>query len=317
MVDCSGWSLVSNCFSSLSLASWIFAQLPQIITNYRNQSAEGISPTFLLLWFMGDFLSFSSCLLNDVVLKFQLYLSLFFILNDITLCTQYYYYNSVYPKHHGGVYTPLEIAPEAFDSASIHADDNSVHVRHHAVIDSNSSSLSPSGKYDSTGSSPVQKTIVTASLVGIANSLPILTVRADDTSVGIRGESLGIFLAWCCTVVYIASRCPQLLKNYQRKSVDGINSILFGAALLGNLTYTFSILTSCEFVNGDNKSIFFMKELPYILGSAGTCIFDFLYFYQRRLYRNAGKETIQMRMDNFEGSDSEVSRTSYESSSLM
>ena len=34
----------------------------------------------------------------NIVLDFQLYLSVFFLCNDVTLCFQYYYYNSVYPR---------------------------------------------------------------------------------------------------------------------------------------------------------------------------------------------------------------------------
>ena len=75
-----------------------------------------------------------------------------------------------------------------------------------------------------------------------------------------------------CTLVYCLSRCPQLYKNYKRKSVDGISPLLFASALMGNLTYTLSILTSCEFAFGSNRQDFILKELPYILGSAGTIV---------------------------------------------
>lgn len=302
--------------------SWICAQLPQIFTNYKNKSAEGISPSFLLLWFMGDFLSFTSCLLNDVVLKFQIYLSLFFLCNDVALCFQYYYYNSVYPKRHASVYTPIgsgrsddiEDVPKLDDGNSLV---NSPILMNRQSSDNDNSMFhreahtSSNGSYDSTSSSTL-KTIVASTLVTGSNALPLI-FRSDDEGVSSM-ESLGLFLAWCCTVVYMLSRCPQLWKNYKRKSVDGINSILFGAALVGNLTYTFSILTSCEFVLDGDKTGFFMKELPYILGSSGTCIFDLMYFYQRYLYRNAGTNTTQMNLENW---DIEDGRSSSEHSTLM
>lgn len=251
MDQCNGWSSISFIFSGISILSWMCAQLPQIITNYHNKSTEGISPLFLLLWFLGDFLSFSSCLLNDVVLKFQLYSSIFFLCNDITLGFQYYYYNSVYPR---SVYVPLNNSP--------------------------------------VGAGTVKSAVVTAGLVSASNAMPLLIKRESETS----SEKLGLFLAWCCTIVYISSRCPQLWKNYKRKSVEGINSILFGAALVGNLTYSMSILTSCELISSTSKSSFLIKELPYILGSSGTCIFDVFYFYQRYLYRGAGINTTQMSL---------------------
>lgn len=310
-MSCASLSLVSNTFSFLSLASWICAQLPQIFTNYKNKSADGISPSFLILWFMGDFLSFTSCLLNDVVLKFQIYLSLFFICNDVMLCFQYYYYNSVYPrKYGGGFYTSLherrngkfdvedDDDQEATNNGGVMNASSAVdmHLGSSAASDDSSSSANSVKQYNS--SSPLKLSLVASTLASTANAL---SVHARDSSAGSGSgsQTLGLVLAWSCTVVYMASRCPQLWKNYTRKSVDGINSILFGAALVGNLTYTFSILTSCEFIYGDSKSEFFLRELPYILGSSGTVIFDFFYFYQKYLYRDSGKNTSVMGLQDY------------------
>lgn len=306
MADCSQLSVISNGFSTLSLCSWICAQLPQIYTNFKNKSAEGISPTFLILWFLGDFLSFTSCLMNDVVLKFQVYLSLFFLANDITLCFQYYYYNSVYPRT---LYTSLNAVTEETaeptgsdvvgDSEVYKTSARVIHVRNDSTsLDSlRTSNNSPTTSYNSTA-----KKVVAASLISGSNAFKIFTnelsklVTREDNSL----ERLGLFLAWLMTVVYMSSRCPQLYKNYKRKSVEGINPVLFGAALIGNITYTLSILSSCQFVYSDGKTEFFMKELPYILGSSGTVVFDVMYFYQRYIYRDAGRNTSFMNLENWE-----------------
>ncbi|ODV79256.1 PQ-loop-domain-containing protein [Suhomyces tanzawaensis NRRL Y-17324] len=301
MPTCGDVSLVSSFFSTLSCASWICAQLPQIVTNYRTKSAHGISPSFLLLWFLGDFLSFTSCLLNDAVLGFQVYLSVFFLCNDITLCFQYYYYNSVYPAKQAR-YVPVhaEPFPLVFPSspnapdAELHATTTTMNIRHHAKDALPQNSLSGSSYNSINDQSSISKAAAIGALMNatVSNAYPTggLAKRGDPK------ESLGLVLAWGCTVVYMSSRCPQLYKNYLRKSVEGISPILFGAALMGNLTYTLSILTSCEFLSEDSKSDFFMKELPYILGSSGTIVFDMLYFYQKYLYRNSGSQAaIAMR----------------------
>lgn len=317
MLSCSQLSAISGAFSTVSLCSWICAQLPQIYTNYKNKSAEGISPSFLLLWFMGDFLSFASCLFNDVVLKFQIYLSVFFLCNDIMLCYQYYYYNSVYPRK----YIPATAAaresrehsedPFAADR-SLHTSGR-VHIRGHERV--LSEAPTPSSGYSSTGNSPKQGGILTAAAgFGTAEAAPVLGDKAPEPAAFFSKEALGLVLAWGCTFVYCGSRCPQLYKNYKRKSVEGISPILFGLALLGNLTYTLSIVTSCEFVYDDSKTDFFMRELPYILGSSGTIVFDVLYFYQRHLYRDAGKNTSVMSLEAWEESES---RNSDESSTLV
>ncbi|CAH2352990.1 hypothetical protein CLIB1423_09S00364 [[Candida] railenensis] len=278
---------------------------------------------------MGDFLSFTSCLLNDVVLKFQVYLSLFFICNDITLCYQYYYYNSVYPKKHvripqedhsaivdvelrGSDYNQsTDTSPYTTQSIHIHNtkhDGNTTRGesnKDNPITDFLSSSGSPDGSYSSTSNSPSKKSsrvglavAATALNITSANAFPIgdISSTAPSSSLFSR-ETLGFILAWSCTCVYVASRCPQLYKNYQRKSVDGISPLLFGSALLGNLTYTLSIVTSCSFLFSDTKSTFIMKELPYILGSSGTILFDVAYFYQRYLYRFNGRNTLEMELE--------------------
>lgn len=323
MFTCDQMSIISNGFSTLSLCSWICAQMPQIYTNYCTKSAEGISPSFLLLWYMGDFLSLTSCLLNDVVLKFQIYLSLFFLFNDTTLCYQYYYYNSVYPRKQGTMeYTELngeeDDDPQTSNSAAmVHNDSTaSIHIRSNhsetkfnssSPLNSSNSSYSPGGSYEAVKQPSVSKSAALGAVIhGVAsNAMPILNAAAEPDVSSRSRENLGLFLAWCCTVVYMSSRCPQLYKNYKRKSVDGISPLLFGAALMGNLTYTLSILTSCAFLFEEGKTDFFLKELPYILGSSGTIIFDIAYFYQRNLYKDVGRNTSVMVLETWD-SNSEI-----------
>lgn len=274
-MTCDTVSTISNWFSLLSLGSWMCAQVPQIYTNYRNNSAEGISPGFLILWFMGDFLSFTSCILNDT-LKFQIYLSAFFIANDVTLCYQYYYYNSVYPR--------ISYKGIVVDNHDQGEEENIT----------TATSVYTSDEQDYVSANKIAKTAVVASLVTNVSAM-----KTTETSE--HHLTIGVVLAWTCAIVYIASRCPQLYKNHQRKSVQGINPILFASALLGNVSYTLSILTSCEFLYNSARSQFLFKELPYIIGSSGTIIFDAWYFYQKYLYRHSGSNTHVIGLDNWDG----------------
>ncbi|KAL6452880.1 YPQ2 Probable vacuolar amino acid transporter YPQ2 [Candida maltosa Xu316] len=305
----SSFLLISSTFSFVSCTSWIFAQLPQIYQNYSTKSASGISPSFLILWFMGDFLSFTSCLVNsDVVLGFQLYLSIFFLCNDITLCFQYYYYNNVYPRKHVLQYVSLNLNQEddttASKDISIHQAQSVHHLAHSNMGETISEDYvnSTPSSYDSVHEDGNNTNLFKKGAVGTllhaskALALPIGTPGDDPIT---SKSSLGLFLAWGCTVVYCSSRCPQLYKNYQRKSVEGISPLLFASALMGNLTYTLSILTSCDFVYGENSHDFIIKELPYILGSSGTIIFDIAYFYQKYLYRNNGQNTNTMTLESW------------------
>lgn len=45
---------LSGILGSVSLACWIFLLIPQLIENYRNQSAEAVSLAFVCIWFIGD-----------------------------------------------------------------------------------------------------------------------------------------------------------------------------------------------------------------------------------------------------------------------
>lgn len=281
------YSFVSGLFSSVSLMAWVCAQAPQIYQNYMCKHTDGILPLFLALWFLGDLLSFLSCLLNDAVLKFQVFLSLYFLCNDVALCYQYYHYKDGYKviramddiRGDTNTFTNAEAATLTATMMSVRPSIETLSL---------SDELAPSsfGAVDRKPSAASQVATV-ALMLHVAGAMSISKVDsfvAPEQS--LFTETLALVLAWGCTVVYMSSRCPQLYKNWQRKSVDGISPLLFGLALVGNLTYTFSILTSCKFLDAPSKGDFFWKELPYILGSAGTVVFDVGYFYQRRIYRS-------------------------------
>ncbi|KAM9937386.1 hypothetical protein OXX80_003116 [Metschnikowia pulcherrima] len=296
---------ISHLFSTFSLLSWICAQLPQIVSNYTTKSAEGISPSFLLLWFMGDFLSFTSCLLNDAALSFQIYLSMFFLANDLTLCWQYYYYNSVYPRRQFKKLSQNEsevTANAETHCSEIHAGPGVVHIRPGGkespeyfgsssdpnmatkeTIPSPSTSLSSNegtshkSGFGSTGTSPKLGKMAAASLflnAGVSHALS--TDQSSTISVSGFEETLGLILAWGCT------------------SSTGSLLCYLARPFSGNLTYTFSVMTSCEFLSAEDKKGFFLKQLPYLLGSSGTIVFDIAYFYQRYIYREAGRDSTEL-----------------------
>ncbi|KAF9355617.1 hypothetical protein BGX34_010342 [Mortierella sp. NVP85] len=95
---------------------------------------------------------------------------------------------------------------------------------------------------------------------------------------------LGRIFAWICTLFYLSSRMPQLWKNFKRKSVKGLSILMFFWAVMGNLTYTLSILYSATVVNPDTRHKALQEFLPYLLGSSGTLIFDISIFGQWLYY---------------------------------
>jgi uncharacterized protein with PQ loop repeat len=85
---------------------------------------------------------------------------------------------------------------------------------------------------------------------------------------------IGRVISWVCAFLYLASRLPQLIKNHQRKSVEGLSMFMFLFAFLGNLTYTISIVI----VPHSYQS--WMETLPFLIGSCGTLQFDAIMMYQ-------------------------------------
>ncbi|KAF1824524.1 PQ loop repeat family protein, partial [Dissoconium aciculare CBS 342.82] len=85
---------LSGIFGSISLASWIFLLIPQLIENYRLGSADGISLTFLLIWFLGDIANLLGALWAGLV-PTVIALAIYFCFADVTLIAQCLYYGRV------------------------------------------------------------------------------------------------------------------------------------------------------------------------------------------------------------------------------
>ncbi|ODV95832.1 hypothetical protein PACTADRAFT_49277 [Pachysolen tannophilus NRRL Y-2460] len=273
------------------MISWLVAQVPQQITNYQNKTVDGISLSFLILWFLGDLTSLVGCILTNQ-LEFQIYLALYFLYNDFVLFGQWYYYSYVYPQ---GNHTHLQHKL----SRGLHGHNNDLLNTNSRVIDGVEvfdENLEDDNNVKEDTSSYGQKNVdknkvLIQAAILMANSssvsaaiFPSSFSASDVSSKLYSKEFTGTVISWTCTVIYLSSRLPQLFKNYKRKSVDGVSPLLFLAASIGNLTYTLSILTNCTFIWGEEKNVYLLKELPYILGSSGTIIFDVFYFYQRWLY---------------------------------
>ncbi|WWC69377.1 uncharacterized protein I206_103316 [Kwoniella pini CBS 10737] len=105
---------------------------------------------------------------------------------------------------------------------------------------------------------------------------------------------IGRISAWACTNLYLASRLPQIWKNFQRKSVEGLSILLFAMAFMGNVTYVASILLNPA-GNGDpdESSHYLLEALPYLLGSGGTLLFDMTIMIQSVIYGSSPPLPIQ------------------------
>jgi uncharacterized protein with PQ loop repeat len=128
------------------------------------------------------------------------------------------------------------------------------------------------------------------------------TNPASHPSFNLWGQIFG----YICAVLYLASRVPQLLLNYRRKSTEGLNALFFIFACIGNLTYVFSIFAFepvCSSRGGahhhgrwqerscttdEARAIYgryMLVNLSWLIGSLGALFLDFAVFGQFWVYR--------------------------------
>ena len=78
-----------------SILVWIVAQMPQFISNFRNQSSEALSIWFLTQWFAGDTLNLLGCLIQGEQLPTTTILAGYFVLSDVFMLMQFIYYGAL------------------------------------------------------------------------------------------------------------------------------------------------------------------------------------------------------------------------------
>ncbi|KAI4381585.1 hypothetical protein MLD38_007646 [Melastoma candidum] len=81
----------------ISVMCWGFAEVPQIITNYKLKLNEGISIAFLSTWIVGDLFNLFGCILEPATLPSQYYVAWLYTINTMILFGQTIYYRYIYP----------------------------------------------------------------------------------------------------------------------------------------------------------------------------------------------------------------------------
>ncbi|CAM0137831.1 unnamed protein product [Umbelopsis sp. WA50703] len=264
--------------------------MPQVIENYKLRSAESLSFSFLVVWLTGDFANLIGCIVLDQ-LPFQIYLSIYFILVDTVLCLQWIWYVRL------GKGVPLPSSAET--DIKFHVESQPVEIAvprppspppsEQSGLIPYSHSASPSKWYTMEPSKNDKSSVVLFALFFMVMNAPSTNlVSANNASTMATMASpasdestlwMGRVFAWLCTCLYLSSRIPQILKNYKRRSVQGLSIALFLFAAFGNLTYTLSIFTN---PHSTRESL--IEAIPYILGSAGTLLFDLTIFAQYVIY---------------------------------
>ncbi|KAI9683921.1 MAG: hypothetical protein M1829_004256 [Trizodia sp. TS-e1964] len=262
-------ALLSTALGTLSILSWLFAQLPQIATNHRLKSTAGLSAFFLLEWSLGDSTNLLGALLTRQA-AWQVIIAAYYVSVDIVLVWQYAWYTHLRPAREEGEVEAEEEEDEEEDKDAP------------TTI---TTTITPAPTTRTKPSLRTQALFLLFLLLPHRSSalpLPLSTTLTAPPPL------LGHLFAWTSTALYLVSRLPQLWKNHARRSTAGLSPQLFLAAFCGNLCYASSLLANpCAWadyapygaggwVGGEGSEVrsWRANAAPFWIGAAGVLMLD-------------------------------------------
>ncbi|OTB02902.1 hypothetical protein M426DRAFT_322320 [Hypoxylon sp. CI-4A] len=291
--------ILSGIFGSISLTAWICLLLPQLITNYKAKSADGLSMAFLTVWLFGDVANLSGALVTGLA-PTATALAGYFCISDIILITQTLYYNikNARSTRRRTQSTQSEISedepllrPRRRSSSGLPGS----HRRH--SFHRSESGLDPikrivTGEDDTPDSNPwLHNSLSVAAIYILGTAGWFVSYKmgawdqSDDAEEPVADTAvaiLGLVLGYASALCYLCARIPQIIKNYREKSCEGLALLFFLLSLTGNLTYGLSVFTYSP------DPAYLVKTIPWLLGSLGTIVEDGIIFYQFKIYSKKG-----------------------------
>ena len=93
-------AFTSTLLGTLSIVSWLFAQMPQIYKNYQIKSTAGLSIFFLTEWLLGDATNLLGALFTRQA-TWQVIIASYYVFVDICLVVQYFWYTYMTRRVYG------------------------------------------------------------------------------------------------------------------------------------------------------------------------------------------------------------------------
>ncbi|KAK4615682.1 putative vacuolar amino acid transporter [Fulvia fulva] len=305
----------SGIFGSISLAAWIFLLLPQVLENYQQGHADGISLTFLFIWFVGDVTNLAGALWARLV-PTVIALAVYFCFADTVLIAQCLYYLGLKKtrarekdadESTGGV-LQSEHTPLLNRDATKPSNPTNPRRRLTDVTEENlglpgsrrvssANSLRRRSTHEDTSLSRIleEPTRTRATIKNTVSILGVCIVGAAGwaiawkagawrpTPVGQEGSGdktpvAAEILGYISAVCYLGARIPQIVKNQRERSCEGLSLLFFLLSLLGNLTYGAGIL----FHSLEREYV--VTNIPWLIGSLGTIVEDVTIFIQFHVF---------------------------------
>ena len=298
---CSARDMCGFALGLCSICSWLVSQLPQLIINYKRQSAEALSPFFLAEWLLGDTTNLLGALLKGDQPQTVVFTAEYFICMDCILLIQYIYYTSMEKRreriytiprrrhrrhrrhhHHGGDIERREGAAASADDAVTprngeSGDQETARERGEKAV------TSGNGILPTIGAIGMGTVLVSYNrydgvprLGSHQRRLAMAYVESSDGYVQVAGSVIG----YTSSVLYLVSRSSQIYKNYKRKSAEGLSASMFFFAVAANLFYGASVILRSR------SGAEFVSSLPWLIGSLGTVALDFVILLQTLVFFN-------------------------------
>lgn len=245
--------LISTVFSLL-------ASLPQIISNFKCKTVEGISPIFPSLLVFGDIFSMVGGFITGI-LATQIFTAIVYLICDSILLIQWVVYHFCYVN---GKYK---------NSKKV-ANENSAEVQPPVPeISNNNMQETPDNLQENSGLDPEDSSQSLNSYSRASSAAGIVLVAVSKAKVDYKapykGSNLiGTIFGWCSGIIYTSSRIPQLIKNFKNHKVVDLNPLYFIIMFLANLFYVISILVR------DTSPSYIWLQLPFMIGALGPICCD-------------------------------------------
>ncbi|KAF2085933.1 PQ-loop-domain-containing protein [Saccharata proteae CBS 121410] len=299
---------LSGVFGSVSLAAWIFLLVPQLVENYKQGSADGISIVFLAIWFVGDITNLVGAIWAGLV-PTVIALAVYFCFADLILISQCLYYNIKNARRARKASTVSALSDPAERPLLDRRNSENIGLPGSRRRRSSAASRRARGSMDRSDSlagiveveeestrsawlknalSIVGICLAGAAGWGIAWATGVWRPTPVDQDAGSDGMPIGAeILGYASAICYLGARIPQIFKNYREKSCEGLSLLFFLLSLLGNLTYGMGILFHSV------EKEYFLTNLPWLVGSLGTMVEDAIIFVQFRMYGERSEATFE------------------------
>jgi uncharacterized protein with PQ loop repeat len=238
--------ILSWTFSTISNIAWLFVFVPQLIENYNMNSSDAVSFYLVALWYVGDTLSVVSAIYKSIN-PVLVYMGIYHIIFDIIFIIQVIYYRL--PRYHS---YPLLLDETVYRYDSMFYYTKDVLLIHETRV-----------------------------LIGYS----ILLLLSQIIFQLFPPIIIGNIFAWASTLIFFLSRLPQILLNYKRRSIEGLSFITFVNIIIANQLFLASILIKLIDIDNSNHIKYIIKNIPWIVGSCTTTIFDIIIFIQFFIYK--------------------------------